>query len=175
VISMIKLRHLFPTLFLATSFTILAGGVAIADAPDAASAGAPGGSHWHRGHGGRWDLTGMGLVLRKLDLNSTQKAAIKAIFAGQKTQFEALRQSVQANRLALASTPPTAAGYAALIATAQKNAATRITLASTIWTDIYTNVLTTAQQGEIPGIVAAAQAERQAKIEAWKAEHPSSP
>jgi hypothetical protein len=33
-------------------------------------------------------------------------------------------------------------------------------------------VLTPAQKQSIPGIVAAAQAARQAKMAAWKAEHP---
>jgi Spy/CpxP family protein refolding chaperone len=171
---MIKLRHVFPALCLATSFTALAASAALADAPGAgaASTGAPGTHHWHRGHAG---LAGMGFVLHKLNLTATQKAQIKTIFADQKSQFEALHKSAQANRLALASTPPNDPGYAALLETAKNNAATRITLASSIWNNIYVNVLTQIQQQEIPGIVAAAQAARQSKIAAWKAEHLNSP
>jgi hypothetical protein len=169
---MIKLRHVFPAVCLATSFGALALNAAVA-APGAAAPGAAApssdGPRWHRGHG---ELAGMGFVLHKLSLLPAQKAAIKTIFADQKSQLEALHKSAQANRLALASTPPTASNYAELVQTAQNNAAARITLASQIWSDIYQHVLTQAQQQEIPGIVAAAQAARQSKIAAWKAEHP---
>jgi Spy/CpxP family protein refolding chaperone len=114
----------------------------------------------------------MGMVLHKLNLGPDQKAQVKAIFAGQKTQFEALRESAKANRQALATTPPTDPGYAALVETAQHNAATRITLEHQTWKQIYESVLTKQQQQQIPGIAAAAQAARESKMEAWKAQHP---
>jgi Spy/CpxP family protein refolding chaperone len=115
----------------------------------------------------------MGMVLHKLNLTDAQKTQVKSILAGQKSQFQALRTSSQTNREALASTPPTdTAAYAALIATAQKNAATRIQLTSETWTNIYQNVLTKTQRDAIPGIVAAAKAQREQRMEEWKAEHP---
>ena len=76
--------------------------------------------------------------LHKLNLTDAQKAQVKSIMAGEKSQFQALRTSSQTNHDALASTPPTdTAAYAALIATAQKNAATRIQLESETWTNVY--------------------------------------
>ena len=95
---------------------------------------------------------------------------------GEKSQFQALRTSSQTNREALASTPPTdTAAYAALIATAQKNAATRIQLESETWSNVYSSVLTQTQRDAIPGIVAAAKAQREQRMEEWKAEHPAAP
>lgn len=181
---MIKLRHVFPALCLATSFTALtATAVAAQAAPDGASAApdaatpSTGGGHGPKwGHRGHWDLAGMGFVLHKLDLTAQQKSMIKSKFATTyKNDLVQLRQNVEANRMALASTPPGTAAYETLITTAQSNATARITLASKIWTDIYTSVLNSTQQAEIPGIVAAAQAARQSKIDEWKAEHPQSP
>ena len=114
----------------------------------------------------------MFFVLHKLNLTADQKTQIKSIIAGEKSQFEALRASVKANRTALATTPPTDPGYPALIQTAQTNAATRIKLQSETWTAIYSNVLTKPQQAAIPGIVAAAQQAREAQMADWKAAHP---
>ncbi len=169
---MINIRRIVPTLCLATAlsgFTVYTA-VAGESAPATGSGGAPAWHHGHFGHGG--GPGAMGMVLHKLNLNAGQKTQIKAIFAGQKTQFEALRASVKANRQALATTPPTDPGYAALVETAQQNAATRIMLEQQAWKQIYESVLTKAQQQQIPGIVAAAQAARESKIEAWKAQHP---
>jgi Spy/CpxP family protein refolding chaperone len=136
--------------------------------PPAAEGPGPGGHHWHGHHHGF-----MGMVLHKLNLTDAQKAQVKSIMAGEKSQFQALRTSSQTNREALASTPPTdTAAYAALIATAQKNAATRIQLAGETWSNVYSNVLTQAQREAIPGIVAAAKAQREQRMEEWKAEHP---
>ena len=104
----------------------------------------------------------MGIVLHKLNLTDAQKTQVKSIMASEKSQFQALRTSSQTNREALASTPPTdTAAYAALIATAQKNAATRIQLESETWSNVYSNVLTQTQRDAIPGIVAAAKAQRE--------------
>src|SRR5450759_4598772 len=83
----------------------------------------------------------MGVVLHKLNLRADQKTQIKAMFAGERSQFEALHQSAKANRQALATTPPTDPGYAALIETAQQNAAARILLESQNWKQIYESVL----------------------------------
>jgi hypothetical protein len=117
----------------------------------------------------------MFFVLHKLNLTAEQKTQVKSIFAGEKSQFEALRTSAKANHTALATTAPTDPGYPALIQTAQTDAATRIKLQSETWSAIYSNVLTKAQQQAIPGIVAAAQQAREARIAAWKAQHPQAP
>ncbi len=166
---MINLRRVVPTLCLAT---VLSGFAAYAaEAEEPAPATRCGGSpQWHHGHGG--GLGEMGMVLHKLSLGADQKTQIKAILAGEKSQFEALHRSAKANRQALAMTPPTDPGYAALIETEQHNAAARIMLAQQTWKQIYERVLTKPQQQQIPGIVAAAQAARESKMDAWKARHP---
>jgi Spy/CpxP family protein refolding chaperone len=139
------------------------------DAPTQSTSG----PHW-RGH---HHHAFMGLVLHKLSLTDAQKTQIKGIFAGEKSQFEALRASVKANREALETTAPSNPGYPALVQQAQNNAAQRIKLESETWSAIHASVLTKAQQDAIPGIVAAAKAQREARMAAWRAEHtqPSAP
>jgi periplasmic protein CpxP/Spy len=168
---MFTVRKVVPALCLAVSMSALAVYVASAAADTTPPpAEGPGGHHWHGHHHG-----GFFGVLHKLNLTDAQKTQVKSILAGQKSQFQALRTSSQTNREALASTPPTeTAAYAALVATAQKNAATRIQLTSETWTNIYQNVLTQTQRDAIPGLVAAAKAQREQRMEEWKAEHPSS-
>jgi Spy/CpxP family protein refolding chaperone len=162
---MFTLRKVVPALCLAVSLSGLA--VYAADTtPPMDDAGA-GGHHW-RGHRHGF----MGMVLHKLDLTDAQKAQVKSIMAGEKSRFEALRTSAETNHEALASTPPTdTAAYAALVATAQKNAATRIQIESETWSNVYSSVLTQTQRDAIPGIVAAAKAQREQRMEEWKAEH----
>jgi len=172
---MINIRRIVPTFCLATALSGLALYTAAAgeSAPASDSGGAP---QWHHGHCGHGGGPGeMGAVLHKLNLGADQKARVKAIFASQKTQFEALRQSAKANRQALATTPPTDPAYAALVETAQHNAATRIMLEQQTWKQIYESVLTKEQRQQIPGIAAAAQAARASKMEAWKSQHPQPP
>jgi Spy/CpxP family protein refolding chaperone len=171
---MITLRHIVPALCLATGVAGF-GAYAASTAADTAveapagTTGAASAHHWRHGHPG--PLGEMGFVLHKLNLSAEEKASIKAIFAEQKSQFEALRASSKSNREALATTPPTdTAAYAALVKTAQTNASNRISLMSETWGKIYA-ALSTAHQQAIPGIVAAAQAARESKIAAWKAEH----
>jgi Spy/CpxP family protein refolding chaperone len=163
---MITLRKVIPALCLATSLTGLA--VYAATTTPAPSTDAPVAHGWHHGHHG---FGPMGFVLHKLNLTADQKTQVKSIFAGEKSQFEALRASAKANREALATTPPTDPGYPALIQAAQNNAATRIKLASETWAAVYGNVLSKPQRDSIPGIVAQAQAARQERMEAWKAQH----
>jgi Spy/CpxP family protein refolding chaperone len=163
---MVTLRKAIPVLCLATS---LAGIAAYAQTTSTAPATtAAAGSHeWHHhGHHG-----GVFFVLHKLNLTAEQKTQIKSIIAEQKSQYTALHASVKANRTALATTPPTDPGYATLIQTAQTNASARIKLQSETWAAVYAK-LTTQQQAAIPGIVAAAQQAREARVAAWKAAHP---
>jgi Spy/CpxP family protein refolding chaperone len=165
---MFNSRRLIPALCLATSLA----GVAVYAATTAPTTGTPaeatGGPRW-RGH---HHHAFMGFVLHKLNLSDAQKTQIKAIFAGEKSQFEALRASVEANREALETTAPSSPDYPSLVQKAQENAAQRIKLESETWAQIHGSVLTKAQQDSIPGIVAAAREQREAKMAAWKAEHP---
>jgi periplasmic protein CpxP/Spy len=162
---MFTARKLVPALCVAASLSGLAVYAATTAPATTTTAAAPaGGHHWHHRHHGF-----MGFVLHKLNLTDAQKTQVKSIIAGEKSQFEALRASVKANRQALATTPPTDPGYPALIQTAQTNAATRIRLESETWSAVYQNVLSTAQQGAVPGIVAAAQAQRAEHMAVWKA------
>jgi len=164
---MFTVRKVVPALCLAVSMSALAVYAADTSPPPAQG---PGGHHWHGHHHGGF----MGMVLHKLNLTDAQKTQVKSIMAGEKSQFEALRSSSRTNREALASTPPTdTAAYATLIATAQKNAATRIQLMGQTWTNVYQNVLTQTQRDALPGIVAAAKAQREQRMEEWKAEHPA--
>jgi Spy/CpxP family protein refolding chaperone len=140
-------------------------------ATTATTATTPGAHGWHH-HGHRG---GMFFVLHKLNLTAEQKTQIKSIMASEKGQYEALRTSARANHTALATTAPTDSGYPALIQTAQTNAATRVKLRSETWSAIYTTVLTKTQQAAIPGIVAAAQQAREARMAEWKAAHPQAP
>ncbi len=162
---MVTLRKAIPVLCLATS---LAGIAAYAQTTATAPGTTTAGSHeWHH-HGHRGG--GFFFVLHELNLTAEQKTQIKSIMAEQKSQYTALRASIKANRTALATTPPTDPGYATLIQTAQTNAATRIKLQSETWAAVY-GKLTTQQQQAIPGIVAAAQQAREARVAAWKAAH----
>jgi Spy/CpxP family protein refolding chaperone len=169
---MIKLRSVVPSLCLATALSGLAAYAAYAaSAEDTAAPSDCGGAHqWHHRHGGE-----MGLVLHKLNLGADQKTQIKAIFAGEKGQLDALHESAKANRQALATTPPTDPSYAALIETEQHNAATRIMLEHQAWKQVYESVLTKQQQQQIPGIAAAAQAARESGVGARKTQHPQPP
>ncbi len=169
---MIKLRRVVPSLCLASALSGLAAYAATAQEPAPASH-CGGASPWRHGHGG--GPGEMGLVLHKLNLGADQQTQVKAIFAGEKGQLDALHESAKANRRALATTPPTDPGYAALIETEQHNAAARIMLGHQTWKQIYESVLTKQQQQQIPGIVAAAQAARESGMGAWKAQHPQTP
>jgi Spy/CpxP family protein refolding chaperone len=165
---MLTARKVIPVICLAASLA----GVAVYAATTAPTAGAPapfaGGFHRHGHHGF------MGLVLHKLTLTDAQKTQIKGIFAGEKSQFEALHAGVKANREALETTAPSSPEYPALVQQAQTNASQRIKLESETWSAIYTSVLTKAQHDAIPGIVAAAKAQREARMAAWKAQHSES-
>jgi Spy/CpxP family protein refolding chaperone len=165
---MFTVRKVVPALCIAASLSGLA--VYAATTTPTTETESAGAHHWHGRHHGF-----MGMVMHKLNLTDAQKTQVKSIMAEHKSQFEALRASSQANRQALETTPPTDAGYPALLETAQKNAATRIQLMSETWSSIYQSVLTKPQRDAIPGIVAAAQAQRQARMEAWKADHQQAP
>jgi len=168
---MLNARKLLPALCVAASLTGVAVYAATTAPPPGTPAESAGAPRWHHHHHGFM----MGLVLHKLNLTDAQKTQIKGIMAGERSQFEALRTSVTANREALETTSPASPEYPALVQQAQTNAAQRIKLESETWSGIYGNVLTKAQQDAIPGIVAAARAEREARMAAWKAQHSAPP
>jgi Spy/CpxP family protein refolding chaperone len=167
---MINLRQIVTTLCLGTC--LCAAGVYAAD-PAPPPPGGPGpGHHWHGPHDGG-PLGEYGMLLHKLNLTPEQKSAVKTILEAEKSQFQALHASVAANKKSLATTAPTdTAAYSALVTTAQENAATRISLETAAWSKIYSTVLTSTQQQDIPNIVAAAEAARQQRMSAWRAQHP---
>jgi protein CpxP len=165
---MSTLRIIAPALCLAVAF---GAGIARVDAatPTAASpAPSTAGSPWSGGRHFRHDE--FRDVLRQLDLTADQKTQIKSVLAQAKPQWQVLGASMRDNRDALAATAPTDSAYASLLATAKANAASRIQVASEIKAQIYA-ILTPAQLARIPGIVAADQAARAARMAAWRAEH----
>jgi periplasmic protein CpxP/Spy len=128
----------------------------------------PGGFHGH--HGG-------GLLLKGVTLTDAQKASIKQItqqsFAQLKPQFEAVRTQ----RQAFEALSPSSSGYqaaAASLAQAEANlTSARITARAAATAQIYTTVLTGAQQSQVAANKAAAQA-RKAQWQQFKASHPVS-
>jgi Spy/CpxP family protein refolding chaperone len=133
--------------------------------------GGPGfGGHGHHGfHGG-------GLALRGVTLTDTQKASIKQIkqseFSSLKSQFQAVRQQ----RQAFEALSPSSSGYqaaAASLAQAEGQLVTaRITADAAANAQIYTSVLTGAQQNQVATNKANFQA-RQAEWQQFKASHPA--
>ena len=113
---------------------------------------------WHGGHRG-----GIGrALLAELNLTADQQALVKSIYAQAKPQLQALATSSRTTRDALLATSPTDAGYGELLATAEANAQKRVALRAQIWGQIYSTVLTSSQQAQIPALIAAIEAARAA-------------
>jgi periplasmic protein CpxP/Spy len=160
------LRQFVPGLALA----LCVGGAAYADTPATDAAQAPAATAGQGWRGGARQ-GGFRQVLAKLNLNADQQVQIKSILAQSKPQFRALMASNRANREALATTAPTEhPAYDSLLATSKANAASGIQLRSDVWAQIHA-VLTPAQQAQIPGIVAAQKAARDARRAAWQSTH----
>jgi protein CpxP len=160
---MAALRHIIPGLVLALGV----GVGAHADAPPPGTPSAATGQHWHGGH----RHGSFRQLLSRLDLTAEQQAQVQSIFAQAKPQFRALVANSRANRELLATTAPTDhPAYDLLLATSKANAASRIQLRSDVWAQIYA-VLTPAQQAQVPGIVAAQKAARDARRAAWQSQH----
>jgi periplasmic protein CpxP/Spy len=136
-----------------------------------AFAGPGGPGFGHGGHHGGFDQ------FRGLNLTDAQKAQVKQIhqqtFSSLKSQFQAVRQ----DRQALEALTPNASGYQAAAATlAQAESSlvsARITAEATATTQIYSTVLTSAQQTQYTTNKANFAA-RQAQWQQFKAEHPVS-
>jgi len=162
---MTALRHIVPGLALALCVAVgaYADTPAVTDATAAAPAAGPG-WHGHR-HGG------FRQVLAKLNLTADQQAQVKSILAQAKPQFQALMAGGRTNHEALATTAPTDhPAYDSLLAESKANAARAVQLRSDVWAQVYA-VLTPAQQAQIPGIVAAQKAARDARRAAWQSTH----
>jgi protein CpxP len=163
-----KLRSIIPVLSLAAA---VGGAFAYANAATPAAsdttigaAANPWAGKRHHGH------SEFRHVLHQLNLTADQQTQIRSVFAQAKPQLQTLAANIRQNRDALAATAPTDPAYPNLLATANANAAARIQAANNIKTQIYA-ILTPAQVAQIPGIVAADQAARAARIAAWRAAH----
>lgn len=168
---MISLRQVLPRLVLTAGIAALAG-AAYADTPtpDASTpaAGTPAAAHAGQGWHGRHAAAGFRHVLRQLNLTAEQRDQIKAIYAQSKPRLQQLMADSRATRQSLATTAPTDhPAYDTLLEQAKANAASRVQLASDVRGLIY-NVLSPAQQAQIPAIVAADRAARRA---AWQSQH----
>ena len=166
---MLSLRHALPRLVL-TAGIVASAGAARADtaatggtAPDATvAAAAPAGPGWHGRRAG-----GLRHVLRRLDLTAEQREQIRTIYEQSKPRFQQLIADSRATRRSLATTAPTDhPADDTLLAQAKENAASRVQLASDVRGLIY-NVLTPAQQAQIPASVAA---DRTARRTAWQSQ-----
>jgi len=130
-----------------------------------------GGPGFHGHHGGGFES------LRGLNLTDAQKAQVKQIvqasFSSLKSQFQAVRQQ----RQAFEALAPNSSGYqaaAASLAQAEANlTSARITARAAVTAQIYSTVLTSAQQTQYTTQKAAFQA-RQQQWQQFKAEHPVS-
>ena len=159
-------RHIVPGLILALSV----GAGAYADTVPAEAPAAPAELHWQGGH----RHGGLRHMLAQLDLTADQQAQVRSILVQAKPQFQALMASSRANRESLASTAPTDhPAYDTLLAASKANAASRIQLRSDVWSQVYA-VLTPAQQAQVPGLVAAEKAARDARRAAWQSQHTQS-
>jgi periplasmic protein CpxP/Spy len=148
----------------------LIGASAVAETPAApATASAPGPTHPFMGYRAH---SAFHHVLRQLNLTAEQKTQIHAIFAEAKTGMQPKLADARANHEALMAASPNDASYPALLAAEKANAAARVQAMSDVKAQIYA-VLTPEQQAKIPQIIAAHKAARQAKMAAWRANHPA--
>jgi Spy/CpxP family protein refolding chaperone len=129
--------------------------------------GGPGHGH----HGGGF------FALRGLNLTDAQKTQVKQLVQQSFTQLKPQFQAVRQQREAFEQMTPNASGYqaaAASLAQAEANlTSARITARAAITAQIYTGVLTSAQQTQYTAQKAAFQA-RKAEWQQFKASHPVS-
>lgn len=127
------------------------------------------GGHGH--HGDRF------MALRGLNLTDAQKASVKQIVQQSFTQLKPQFQAVRQQREAFEAMAPNASGYqaaAASLAQAEANlTSARITARAAVTAQIYTTVLTSAQQSQYTAQKAAFQA-RKAQWQQFKTQHPVS-
>lgn len=145
------------------------GGAAHAD-PFESGAPPPGMAAGPGAHRGAMESHGIRHLLEQLNLTAEQKQRVRAIMDGARPKMQALRQASRANREKLAITPPTDRSYAGYVAQAKADAGAMIDQVSDVWRQVY-GVLTPEQRAKVPEVVKAARAERDARREAWKAQH----
>jgi Spy/CpxP family protein refolding chaperone len=159
------LQTVFSALF---PVTALMGARACTHAGTPASTTAPGTHHGRAAHGGR--TVTFRRVLQHLDLTADQQRQVNTVFAHAKTELQAGRIGMQCHRQALAATSPADPNYPALLATEKANAAARVQATSDTKTRIDA-VLTPAQRGQIPALLAVERAARKIRIAAWREAH----
>ena len=140
---------------------------AVSAQPAADAAGAPPAHAWHHHrHGGE-----LFHELKALNLSEQQKASVKQILQSSHAQNKAQFQSFFAARQAYESATPGSAEFqtaaANLSQAASAAAAARVQQGAEVRTQVYA-LLTDAQKAQW----ATLQAQRQARIAAWKAQHP---
>jgi Spy/CpxP family protein refolding chaperone len=132
----------------------------------------PGGFHGGHGHHG-----GAGLLLKGVTLTDAQKASIKQIMQQSFTQMKPQFEAVRTQRQAFEALSPSSSGYqaaAASLAQAEANlTSARVTARAAATAQIYTTVLTSAQQAQVATNKANAEA-RKAQWQQFKASHPTS-
>lgn len=165
-------RHVFSAVCLAAGL-IAAAAYADTAAPAAAGDAAGNGGSQHSRAGHLRGPSEFRHALRQVNLTPEQQTQIKAIFTQARPNMQALRTSLRSNHEALAAASPTDPNYPALLATEKANGMTRIQAASDLKTQIYA-VLTPAQQAQIPAIIAADRAARDARIAARRAQNAGS-
>jgi periplasmic protein CpxP/Spy len=135
-----------------------------------AQGGPAGGPGFHGHHGGFMELRG-------LNLTDAQKASVKQIVQASFTQLKPQFQAVRQQREAFEAMAPNASGYqaaAASLAQAEANlTSARITARAAVTAQIYSTVLTSAQQSQYTAQKAAFEA-RKAQWQQFKASHPVS-
>jgi Spy/CpxP family protein refolding chaperone len=159
-------------LFAVAVATLGAGAVGTAAAQTASSAptSAPPGHHGHHGHfrgfgGGRF----VGTLLRatkQLNLTADQQANIKNILKSARSNFRPGTHGSQPGITVLGN--PAHPDFAGAVQSAQAAASGRIQKESALAGQIYAQ-LTTTQQQQLPAVLAAIQAQQQARRAQWAA------
>ena len=153
--------------------TFAAGAVGTASAQTTSPA--PGTSppqRMHRGQfrrfGGSPFLSSLLRATRQLNLTTTQQASIRAILKGARSTHQpgAQRQGPEITVLG----NPGSQGYAAAVQDAEAAATARIQKESALAGQIYAQ-LTSAQQQQLPAVLASIQARQQARRAQWTARH----
>ena len=170
-----KLNRNVGLLVLAVASIGCAAGVAYAQstAPATTTTATPpahGGHKWHGHHGGGF-LVGMTLrATKQLNLTADQQASIKTILTTARAQAKAARASGQAPVDMAVLGNPGDPNYATALQSAKTLASTRIQNESELQSQIY-NVLTAAQKGQLPTVLATMKTQAQQRRAVWEQRH----
>jgi Spy/CpxP family protein refolding chaperone len=150
-----------------------AGAVGIASAQALSSAPGSAPQGLHRGHHHFRGAPFVGALLRatkQLNLTAQQETSVKAILQDARAGHQPGAQSLHPDLAVLGN--PGDPGYAGAVQSAEAAATNRIQKESALAGQIYA-VLTTAQQQQLPGVLAAIQAKEQARRAQWAARRAS--